>query len=180
MTKQILINEDGRNNFDSKIKKEINLLKQEKNFLLIDYLTIMILGLTGVGKSTMVNFLLKLKKPDATEVNYWGIQTTEASIYKSDKVPFFHLIDTRGIELDQNYSITNVGIAADQFIYDQLKKNDINEVVHYIWYCIESIRFQKKRKKFSSKYNENIKYNKYLQKNQSYSSNNSSNKMSWH
>ena len=85
MTKQILINEDGRNNFDSKIKKEINLLKQEKNFLLIDYLTIMILGLTGVGKSTMVNFLLKLKKPDATEVNYWGIQTTEASIYKSDK-----------------------------------------------------------------------------------------------
>jgi predicted GTPase len=146
LTKQILINEDGRNNFDSKIKKEINLLKQEKNFLLIDYLTIMILGLTGVGKSTMVNFLLKLKKPDATEVNYWGIQTTEASIYKSDKVPFFHLIDTRGIELDQNYSITNVGIAADQFIYDQLKKNDINEVVHYIWYCIESIRFQKKEK----------------------------------
>ena len=119
MTKQILINEDGRNNFDSKIKKEINLLKQEKNFLLIDYLTIMILGLTGVGKSTMVNFLLKLKKPDATEVNYWDIQTTEASIYKSDKVPFFHLIDTRGIELDQNYSITNVGMAADQFIYDQ-------------------------------------------------------------
>lgn len=48
--------------------------------------------------------------------------------------------------MDQNYSITNVGIAADQFIYDQLKKNDINEVVHYIWYCIESIRFQKKEK----------------------------------
>ena len=62
MTKQILINEDGRNNFDSKIKKEINLLKQEKNFLLIDYLTIMILGLTGVGKSTMVKFFIKIKK----------------------------------------------------------------------------------------------------------------------
>lgn len=140
----------------------------------------MILGLTGVGKSTMVNFLLKLKKPDATEVNYWDIQTTEAGIYKSDKVPFLHLVDTKGIELDQNYSITNVGFAADQFIYNQLKKNDINEVVHCIWYCIESIRFQKKRKKFSSKYNENIKYNKYLQKKQSYSSNNSSNKMIWH
>jgi predicted AAA+ superfamily ATPase len=62
LTKQILINEDGRNNFDSKIKKEINLLKQEKNFLLIDYLTIMILGLTGVGKSTMVKFFIKIKK----------------------------------------------------------------------------------------------------------------------
>ena len=85
--------------------------------------------------------------------------------------------------MDQNYSITNVGIAADQFIYDQLKKNDINEVVHYIWYCIESIRFQKKEKNLVQnimKTLNTIKYNKYLQKNQSYSSNNSSNKMSWH
>lgn len=49
------------------IKREINQLKQNEAFLKINYLIIMILGVTGVGKSTLVNFLLKLKKPEATD-----------------------------------------------------------------------------------------------------------------
>ncbi len=56
------------------------------------------------------------------------------------KYIFLYLVDTRGKELDQNYSIINVWNAADQFTHAQLNKNDINEVVHCIWYYIESIR----------------------------------------
>ena len=72
------------------IKREINQLKQNEAFLKINYLIIMILGVTGVGKSTLVNFLLKLKKPEATDFRIWNIQTVETAIYQSNKVPFLH------------------------------------------------------------------------------------------
>jgi flagellar biosynthesis GTPase FlhF len=50
LTKQILTNENAIKIFDTKIKEEIGQLKQNESFLKIDYLTIMILGVTGVGK----------------------------------------------------------------------------------------------------------------------------------
>ena len=50
LTKQILTNENAIKIFDTKIKEEIRQLKQNEAFLKIDYLTIMILGVTGVGK----------------------------------------------------------------------------------------------------------------------------------
>ena len=54
-----------------------------------------------------------------------------------------HLVDTRGIELDQEYSVKSVGVNEDEFINEQKEKENINEVVHCIWYCVESDRFQK-------------------------------------
>ena len=142
LTKQILTNENAIKIDDTKIKEEKSQLKQNEAFLKIDYLTIMILGVTGLGNSTLVNSLLKLKKPEAALVGYGDIKTTETKIFNSKKVPFLHLVDTRGIELDQEYSVKSIGINADEFINGQLEKKNINEVVHCIWYCVESDRFQ--------------------------------------
>ena len=142
LTKQILTNENAIKIVDTKIKEEKSQLKQNEAFLKIDYLTIMILGVTGVGKSTLVNSLLKLKKPEAELVGYGDIKTTETKIFNSKKVPFLHLVDTRGIELDQKYSVKSIGINADEFINGQLEKKNINGIVHCIWYCVESDRFQ--------------------------------------
>ena len=100
----------------------------------------MILGVTGLGNSTLVNSLLQ--KPEAALVGYGDIKTTETKIFNSKKVPFLHLVDTRGIELDQEYSVKSIGFNADEFINGQLEKKNINEVVHCIWYCVESDRFQ--------------------------------------
>ena len=147
LTKQILTNENAIKIFDTKIKEEIRQLKQNEAFLKIDYLTIMILGVTGVGKSTLVNTLLKLQKPEAALVGYGDIKTTEIKIFNSKKVTFLHLVDTRGIELVQEYSVKSIGINADEFINEQKEKENINEVVHCIWYCVESDRFQKNENK---------------------------------
>ena len=53
-----------------------------------------------------------------------------------------HLVDTRGIELEQEFSVNAIDINANDFIKKQLDKKDINEVVNCIWYCIKSDRFQ--------------------------------------
>ena len=53
----------------------------------------MILWVTGIGKSTLVNSLLKLKNPEATDFRIWDIQTMETTIYQSNKVPFLHQFD---------------------------------------------------------------------------------------
>ena len=53
------------------------------------------------------------------------------------------MVDAKGIELDQLFSVNRIGTDADEFINEQLMKKDINEVVHCIWYCLESVRFQK-------------------------------------
>lgn len=142
LTRQILINEKGKEVFDTKIKDEINDLKHKADFLRIKNLTIMILGVTGAGKSTLINSLLQLKGHKAAKVGRGRIVTTETTIYKSDKVPFLHLVDTRGIELEQEFSVNAIGINANDFIKNQLNKKDINEVVNCIWYCIKSDRFQ--------------------------------------
>ena len=53
------------------------------------------------------------------------------------------MIDSRGIELEQAYSIDAVGDMATEFINEQFETKNINNFVHCIWYCISSDRFQK-------------------------------------
>ena len=85
LTKQILTNENAIKIVDTRIKEEKSQLKQNEAFLKIDYLTIMILGVTGLGNSTLVNSLLKLKKPEAALVGYGDIKITEIKIFNSKK-----------------------------------------------------------------------------------------------
>ena len=61
LTKQIISIEGGRNIYDQKIENEINLIKNREDLFKINYLTIVIMGTCGTGKSTLVNSLLKLR-----------------------------------------------------------------------------------------------------------------------
>lgn len=72
----------------------------------IKYLTIMIIGITGTGKSTLVNNLLFDGEIHALEV-VGKIGTLEPTTpYQNKKdVPYLRLIDTRGIELADAWSV---------------------------------------------------------------------------
>ena len=63
--------------------------------------------------------------------------------YRSDKIPYLRLIDTRGIELNVNYGAEAIKNDATNYIKAQLDTRNINNFVSCIWYCITGNRFQK-------------------------------------
>ena len=62
LVSQIISNEDGKNIFKNKIKKHLSEINENKEKFKINYLTILLTGKSGNGKSTLINVLLKLKK----------------------------------------------------------------------------------------------------------------------
>ena len=62
LVSQIISNEDGKNIFKNKIKKHLSEINENEEKFKINYLTILLTGKSGNGKSTLINVLLKLKK----------------------------------------------------------------------------------------------------------------------
>ena len=102
--------------FINSIKNKIEKLKFDNNYS-INYLTIIVVGKSGVGKSTLINaiFQKKVAKTGAPE-----IQTTETTIYKPTiNNPYIQLIDTRGIELNSKYGPETIIKNAINYIKNQ-------------------------------------------------------------
>ena len=144
LTKQIISIEGGRDIYDQKIEDEINLIKNREDLFKINYLTILIMGTSGTGKSTLVNSLLKLRPgKDGPKVGRGKVITQDVTReFSSKKVPYLRLIDTRGIELSKAFNVKGIETYIENFIKEQLSRNKIEDFVHCIWYCVSSDRFQ--------------------------------------
>ena len=144
LTKQIISIEGGRDIYEQKIENEINFIKNREDLFKINYLTILIMGTSGTGKSTLVNSLLKLRPgKDGPKVGRGKVTTQEVTReFSSKKVPFLRLIDTRGIELSKGFNVKGIESHIENFIKDQLSRNKNEDFVHCIWYCVSSDRFQ--------------------------------------
>ena len=144
LTSQIISNENGTKIMKQKIRNQIEIIENDENneSFKISYLTVLILGQSGTGKSCLVNNILFDGKEVAKE-NAVDIGTTAMiTPYKNPKkVPYLRLIDTRGIELADAWNVNAIGEGATTFIRDQLKKQNFNDFVHCIWYCVKSQRF---------------------------------------
>ena len=150
LTKQIIMNEGGRNILEQKIKDEIQDIYNNEDHTKIGNLTVMVIGQTGTGKSCLINNILYNGEEKAKEGDYDRV-TTKRKIYHSDNVPYINLVDTIGIELSDEYDVTAVGFNAENFIQHQRKENNINDLIHCIWYCVTSSRFQPKEKELVNK-----------------------------
>ncbi len=137
LTKQIIYNENGNEIIKEKIKEEIEKIKNNESLLKINYLTILLLGRTGTGKSALVNNLLYNGKEVAAE-NHYDFGTLSMIEPKTNKkVPYLKLIDARRFELFYNeWAPETILINYSKFIEDQLKQNNYNDFVHCILYCI--------------------------------------------
>lgn len=108
----------------------------------VNHLNIVLVGPSGVGKSTLINSILKLSKE-----NELRTQTTdpctmgEPKYYESDKMPSLRLADSRGIEKG-NYGVEQVVTSTENFVNNQLSTKDPDKFVHCIWYCITDSRFE--------------------------------------
>ena len=145
LTNQIIANEGGRNILENKIRDEIQDIYNNEEDSKINYLTVMILGITGTGKSCLVNNILFKGKEIAKE-GYTKRITTKRKIYKSKEVPYIRLVDTVGIELKEEYGTNTVGFQAKEFIKNQISKNKIDDFVHCICTVLTQIDFKMKNK----------------------------------
>ena len=94
-----VINIEGANEiYMNKIYDEINDINKNKKLFEINYFTVMLLGKSGVGKSTLINSLLQLTEEQMAKTGVGNFQTIDIKEYRSDNVPFLRLVDTRGIE----------------------------------------------------------------------------------
>jgi energy-coupling factor transporter ATP-binding protein EcfA2 len=142
LVSQIISNEDGKNIFKNKIKKHLSEINENEEKFKINYLTILLTGKSGNGKSTLINVLLKLKKSERARTGVGNYVTTETKPYKSKNRSYLRLVDTRGIELSANYGPDKVDKECKIFINKQIQTNDINNFVHCIWYCITGNRLE--------------------------------------
>ena len=132
-------NKNGQNTYKNKIKNEVSKISSNKDSFKIKNLTVMLVGKSGVGKSTLINNVLKIKKAITGTGSF---QTTEIKAYYNKDLPYLRLIDTRGIEINLQYGADALMEDAQNYIKEQLSTDDINNFVHCIWYCITGDRFE--------------------------------------
>ena len=142
ITDNLIEIENGYDIYEKKIKNKIEEIYESKDEFSIKYLTIMILGKSGVGKSTLINQFLKLKRGQRAQTGIGEFQTIDTKVYKNKTVPFIRLVDTRGIELNQGYGASDVKTEAEKYIKEKLQLGDMNDFVHCFWYCITGTRFE--------------------------------------
>lgn len=142
LNEKIVILENSKDIYKNKVLGEIKKINENTNSFQINYLTIMLVGKSGVGKSTLINKFLKLSGKNRAKTGTGNFQTTNIKSYQSNAVPFLRLIDTRGIELNIQYGADAIKKDAELFIRNQISQGDINNFVHCFWYCITGNRFE--------------------------------------
>ena len=106
----------------------------QKEYKELNKLNVMVLGKTGVGKSTLINnmFMENIVKTGT------GKPVTQ-NIRKVTKPDFpLAIYDTPGLELGGEHDIENLLNQVIDIIRNGFRSGDVGEAIHCIWYCINT------------------------------------------
>ena len=120
--------------------KFLNIIKTNFHEIELEKMNFMIIGTSGVGKSTLINEIFG--EPLAKEG--MGTRTTiDTKRYESKLVPFLSLVDTMGTEIGSGHKLSDVLKETLDKIMNKLDSNNPNDHIHCILYCTTSNRFFK-------------------------------------
>ena len=124
----------GYENIEQKImSKFIEIIENTYKKKELKKMNFMVIGPSGVGKSTLINALLQ---EDLAEEGCGGVCTTKIERYENKNFPFINFFDSIGAELGKEYTLEDVQNDTLKLITKQLNNPDPNEHIHCIIYCL--------------------------------------------
>ena len=149
LTKRIFKEEKFSELINTNVKECID----ENNFEThTSYFNILVLGSTGIGKSTLINSVLKLEE-NSENGNYAKVgrgrpvTLGEPHPYISDKVKGLKIWDSQGID-KSGYGIKQLKTSVENLINKNANDNNPDNFIHCIWYCVTAHRFEEVERNF--------------------------------
>ena len=103
------------------------------------HFNILLLGKSGVGKSTLINGVFEYQGNEGAKTEFWNPIRGGFKEFISDKRKCLRLIDSNGFELQYIDKYFN---SIEEFIEKRVIDRDPDKLIHCIWYCIESRSFR--------------------------------------
>lgn len=125
---------------DSKKESE-NILNQ--SYSNSSHFNVLLLGKTGVGKSTLINGILGFTENEGAKTGDGKPITQKFEEFISNKRKGLRFIDSKGIEMGK-YNINCVFNSTKDLIEKKAREGDPDKLIHCIWYCFRSsnLRFE--------------------------------------
>ena len=126
---------------DLRVKENINKMNFDTH---TSNFNILLIGPSGVGKSTLINSVLKFNKnsPQSAKTDKGKPVTLgEPHPYISDKVKGIRLWDSQGID-KSNYGIKQLIKSVTTLINNNANSGNPDNFIHCIWYCLTGNRFE--------------------------------------
>jgi uncharacterized protein (DUF697 family)/GTP-binding protein EngB required for normal cell division len=98
-----------------------------------DIVNIMLSGITGVGKSTLINAIFG---EDLAETGVGAPLTQHIELYEKEGVPL-RVYDVKGLELDAAVQ-KSVRADLDRLVRASRRTETTNDDIHLMWYCVSS------------------------------------------